>query len=247
MILLLDIGNTNIKWALAGDGALQDISAAPRGRAGTSELLDQCLGALQPPSSVCYASVAEPETGRAVEDWVARRWSVPVRAVSAQAQAGGVTNAYRAPRTLGVDRWLCVVAAWHRCRGPACVIDCGTAITIDGVDGEGRHLGGAIAPGPELMRRALFEGTSGIGAAPPAPSGFPAMDTAGAVDTGVLYAVAGFIDRGVGAMRGVLGDGMRCIITGGGAGTVQPLLVVEAEAVPELVLQGLAIIARDMS
>ena len=69
---------------------------------------------------------------------------------------GFVKNGYREPSSLGVDRWMVVLAAYHRCSGTALVIDLGTAITLDYIRSDGQHLGGYIVPGTHLSQRALL-------------------------------------------------------------------------------------------
>src|SRR5690606_5658142 len=128
--------------------------------------------------------------------------------------------------------------------------DCGTAITVDALRGDGRHLGGLILPGPAMMRRALTTGTRGVrvddadgvaqAVGPLAPH---ATDTAAAVRAGTSWAAVAAIDRIVDALRGDLAEPVACLITGGDAGAVEPLLEVPYRLEPDLVLAGLAIVA----
>ena len=86
----------------------------------------------------------------------------PPEFASSTDTAAGVRNGYSNPAQLGVDRWLAVIGAFHRHRDACCVVDAGTALTIDGVDATGQHLGGFIVPGPRLMVESLLTGTSDL-------------------------------------------------------------------------------------
>src|SRR6185437_3966355 len=137
---------------------------------------------------------------------------------------------------LGVDRFLGVIAAHHLAgsRG-ACVVNAGTAVTLDLVDGRGVHRGGAILPGPRLMIEGLLQRTAGIArrargasrgtgssrgasrAGRRAASLF-ARDTAAAIEQGAAHAVAGAVERAIAASRRQLGGAAPLVIlTGGGA------------------------------
>lgn len=247
MKLLLDIGNSRVKWAWLAAGGLRDAGAlahdggvppgwpAPTGADGRR------------PAEVLVASVAgEPLTQSLLAPLALP--GVPLRRAVVEAEAAGVRNGYLEPRQLGVDRWLAVLAAWGRHRGALCVVDAGTAVTVDALDAGGRHLGGLIVPGAALMRRALLERTGGIGAA--AGIGVPAdaapgtwgRDTSGCVERGAAFALACLVRGCVEALAPAAGPaGPRLVLTGGDAPRLQPLLGVPAEHRPLLVLEGLAL------
>jgi type III pantothenate kinase len=110
----------------------------------------------------------------------------------------------------------------------------------------GQHLGGLIVPGLGMMRDALYAGTEGVqeSVAESLAGGLLACDTAGAVEGGSLYAVVAFIDRVCTDMEKELDEPMTCLLTGGDATDILPLLNVEVEHEPLLVLQGLALTAE---
>jgi type III pantothenate kinase len=115
------------------------------------------------------------------------------------------------------------------------------------VDGGGRHLGGFIVPGPDLMMRALWGSTADL-ATHTATSGAAAGalfadNTRDAIERGCRLAVASLIDRSVADMSRRIGTQPRLVLTGGGAPSVAGLLATPADPVPDLVLQGLAIVA----
>jgi type III pantothenate kinase len=242
MKLLLDVGNTRIKWAwLRNAELLPGGAVVHKGRSPGAALDGMQLNAV--PIEVCAASVAGATLQGAVTDWVAARWNVPLRWVKSQSSAAGVRNAYTHPEQLGVDRWLAVVGAYHRVRGAAFVVDAGTALTIDVVDAVGNHRGGLIAPGVQTQRVALHQGTQ----LPPVDGSHSlallAQDTQAAIALGTVHGALGLIER-VRDQVMQLGGPMPTLITGGEAGLLAPHLE-GCQHVPDLVLEGLVRVIRD--
>jgi type III pantothenate kinase len=129
-------------------------------------------------------------------------------------------------------------------------VNIGTAATIDGVDGSGRHLGGVIIPGPDLMVDSLLKNTNGI--APRAETGSIGVsvfadNTLGAIHQGARHAVAATAERAAEAMRTQLGEQPQLVLTGGASADVGRLIRVPHVVTPDLVLRGLAVLARDAS
>lgn len=248
MILLVDAGNTRIKWAELEGNALQSGAAVLRRR--VEEDMDGLAGAwaaLPAPRRLLVASVAGSEFGERLRILAGRLWGLAPEFIAAQATAFGVTNAYTEPQRLGVDRWLALVAAHRLVHEPVCIVDCGTALTVDVMARDGEHLGGLIIPGLGLMRRALLEKTAGIelaiGGAQTGEVALFAKDTRSGVMGGTLYATVAAIDRIVQDVAEVIGAEPACVLTGGDAGVVRGLLAAEFRHEPELVLKGLAIVA----
>ncbi|MGH8582952.1 MAG: type III pantothenate kinase [Gammaproteobacteria bacterium] len=238
MTLLIDIGNHSIKWALrpaAGAGRFPHVAGD------IDAHLARCWSDLPAPQRVLIASVAAPGIELQVSRWMRQRWTVDPISVRPLAQGYGVRNGYTDPAQLGVDRWLALVAVRNRYRGAACIVDCGTAMTVDGLSPEGEHLGGLICPGVEAMRQALAVHTHAVreGAAG-APVLF-ARTTRDGVDGGCRHALAACADRAAETLARRY-PVPRFIITGGAAGQIGPLLEHRFEQVPDLVLSGLAII-----
>lgn len=246
MMLLLDIGNSRIGWAHWDGGALREPGALThRGR----EPAD-CMGFLDRlrsvPDAVFVANVAGTAMATALTDAVRARWNCPIRFAASERSACGVTNAYTDHRQLGVDRWLAVLAAYLAHRQAACVVDAGTAITLDQVDGKGRHLGGLIVPGLDLMQAALDRETSDLarlgagGAGVPAPPrSMTAVTTPNAIVGGCFWAAACLIERSVETLRRQCADAM-LVLTGGDADRLLPMLDPDTDHRPLLVLEGLA-------
>src|SRR5216684_949194 len=151
------------------------------------------------------------------------------------------------PTSRGADRWLALIGAWTKARSALCVVDAGTAVKVDSVDTSGQHLGGLIAPGIHMMREALMNNTSDIAKAAehstPSLAGVMANNTIGAVSRGAVFALAGMADRAAEVIAQSTGTKPRLFITGGDAGMITGTMRSHGEIVPDLVLQGLAVIA----
>jgi type III pantothenate kinase len=235
--LLVDIGNSRVKWRVETDAGMRSGAAAH----GDAEMAWQAIKAIE---EVVATNVAGEVQRAGLEDTAARLWACPVRWITATRNAGGVVNAYAEPARLGADRWAALIAARAREEGPAWVVDCGTALTIDGLAADGRHLGGLIVPGLSLMRGALYAKAPGIPDEGEGGEGLLGGDTRSAVSLGALHCAAGFIEHVVARGREAMDADTQLYLTGGDAARLSGLVSVPHEVVPELVLDGLAVLAR---
>ena len=238
MNLVLDLGNSRCKWALA------DKDLSPRGAFAYGEdfprTLDQVFGALTRPNQVAAVSVARAAHTDTLAQWVKRQWSLDLRCFSARAVQCGVTNSYRDPAQLGADRWAALIAARDRVPGTVCVVDCGTAVTVDALDAHGVFRGGIIFPGLALLRESLLQRTQGVRGADGDACSSLALNTANAVSAGSAFGLAGAIDRILDEQAAVLGAISSVLLTGGDAQSMQILLRHTTQLVPDLVLEGVA-------
>ncbi|HHQ40700.1 MAG TPA: type III pantothenate kinase [Chromatiales bacterium] len=252
MRLLADLGNTRLRWAVLGDdGTLGRTAAVVHGGRGLEPVLDAAWSGLAAPDAVLVCSVAGEDAAGVLAGWCRRRWGVEVTPVRAAAEGWGVRNAYHEPGRLGADRWAALVAA----RGlfpdrPVCIVDCGTAATVDALAADGTHLGGLIAPGLGLMRRALASGTAGVAEAEalggrPQEVALLARSTRDAVTAGTLHCLAAFVARAGADVGEALGPGTVRVLTGGDATALLPLLDEGWRHEPALVLRGLARMALE--
>ncbi|NIR28233.1 MAG: type III pantothenate kinase [Gammaproteobacteria bacterium] len=244
MTLLLDIGNSRIKWARLQGGALGARGGVLHRGEPLEQRLDERWGSLTPPQAVLACSVASPDVGAAVSAWMARRWGARCRFVEPETRALGVVNAYPAPTQLGADRWAALIAAHHRYPGARCIVGCGTATTIDVLDAAGAHHGGLIVPGVRLMREALLRDTDRIREVSGAVAPLLARSTPDAVTTGAVYALTTLIERVVAEAGAELGAPLPCLVTGGDAELVRAHLRCDSVHTPDLVLEGLGVIAE---
>lgn len=248
MSLLIDIGNTRIKWARFEGGALQPQSAAAHADWNAQTLVDTILQRGARSDRVLVSNVAGPRMADVVRSAVAQTWQIEAQFVTSTPMAGGIRNAYPQPAKLGVDRWLAMIGAHAIERGPVCVVSVGTAMTIDGIAADGRHLGGVIVAGPDLMIASLLTNTSDI--AQRAQQGAAgnelfADNTLGAIRQGAEHALAALVERAVGTMRRALNETPQVLVTGGASDRVEKTLGMPYRAVPDLVLQGLAVLAAE--
>jgi type III pantothenate kinase len=243
-VLLVDIGNTRIKWSVLRADKLGRQKAMDHAGL-TARDLERQLFATRGITRVVAASVASVRLNRLLAGACRRRTGLTCEFVASARNAAGLTTRYKEPWRLGVDRFMVVIAAYHiaRARG-ACVVDLGTAMTVDLVDPLGVHLGGAIIPGPELMVGSVLKNTAGIarrasGAA--LGKGMFALDTRAAIGQGARYAAAAVIDRAVSEAQRVLQRTPLVLLTGGAAVQIEPLLHCSYVSVPDLVLRGVAL------
>lgn len=204
----------------------------------------KALAALGRVREAALASVASPgQTGMVVD--VLRELGVDsIVTVQSAPLALDVHNAYTEPARLGVDRWAAMVAAYRMTGKTVCVVDCGTAITLDVVDATGRHLGGVIAPGLGMMKKGLL-GTANIAHVDGDFSGLLATNTSDGVSAGCLHAAAGLVDRLVARLALDIQSGLTCLLTGGDAQRLAPCLATSCRVVDDLVLLGIALLAEE--
>jgi len=258
-VLLVDIGNTRVKWATLSNGRVGPMKAvAHKGRSGEhiarhvvragSQLARRpSKGASSAVERVVVVSVAGVHIDRAFAAAVRRGLDIAPEFFRSQRRAGGVTTMYSEPWRLGADRLVGAIGAFHLSKHrPVCVVSVGTTMTLDFVDADGRHRGGAIAPAPNLMIDSLLWGTHGIRRRARGGSGSRglfARSTRSAIAEGARYAAAAVADRAVLEARALTGRSPVMLLTGGAAPEVARLIRTRHRYVPDLVLQGLAVIA----
>ena len=245
--LLVDIGNTNLKWCWLKHGERSKTFFAPHRERSGSELLDESWYGSKVVSQVLIANVSVPQLNEEVSAWVAKRWGCPVHVLKSERFFSGVTNAYRDPQQLGVDRWLTLLAAHREYPGDNCIVDCGTAITIDLLHGGGEHQGGLILPGFTLMRNALLDKTH-IPRVDGDPETIPvlARDTQSAVASASLYAAVALVGYVLNYAKARVGSVPRLLLTGSDAERLRSGLGTDAIQDAELIMKGLTIYAEEL-
>ena len=245
-VLLVDVGNSRVKWAHCERGVPGAQQAAEHA-AWTVDDWRAALFAGAPVERVVAASVAGGASLAALDAAARIATGCGVERVTTQREAAGVVNGYADPGLLGVDRWLAVIGAWQAVRGACVVADIGTAATVDVVARDGRHCGGYIVPGPRLMVASLLHGTSDLASfhatSPPGAGPTFADNTRDAIERGCRIALAAWVDRCVADAGRLLGTVPQLLLTGGALPEVRPYLEARGETVPDLVLRGLAAVA----
>ena len=250
-LLLIDIGNTRLKWAL---------HAGPRPGAPVlahgAEFLEQIerlaegpWSRLPQPARMLGCAVAGDAVRRRAEEQIEEAWDdLAPQWVYASAGEAGLTNGYDHPSRLGADRWVAMVGARQRllAAGPArpmVVVMVGTAVTVEAVDTQGRFLGGFILPGHGIMLRALESGTAGLHVPTGEVREFP-TNTSDALTSGGTFAIAGAIERMVQHVRRHCGAEPACYMTGGAGWKVAPHVSVAFELLESLIFDWLLVIAE---
>ena len=248
-VLLVDVGNTRIKWARFDGRDIGRGHAAVHSGWSAATYARRLFGTGPRPGRLWVTSVAGGRVNRTLAT-AARRAGVAMTFVSVPRSGGGVRVGYLEPWRLGSDRFVAAVGA-HALfpRSAVCVVGVGTAMTIDLIGADGRHRGGAMIPAPALMVETLFTRTHGIqrrarGGSRGGGTGLFARSTRQGVMQGARYAAAALIDRAVAEARVLLsGRKPLVVLTGGEAAAVRPLLKRGGVLVPDLVLQGLAVLS----
>ena len=244
-ILLIDVGNSRLKWGVHESQGWTEFGATPNSEVGTLAVRD--WQSLPRPERIAGVNVAGEAMRTRVEVQMTR-WRVTPQWLVASASAGGVTNRYAEPEQLGADRWAALVATRQRIVAAesfptaALVVNAGTAVTLDAMDADGVFRGGVIMPGLQLMLGSLAEKTAALKVAPGEYQDFP-TNTADALYSGAVQAVSGAIER----MRLQLeqqGADVKCFISGGAAGEIAPHLNGPLELVDNLVLEGVLVLAQ---
>lgn len=239
MILLIDVGNTRVKWARTAGAGLADVGALAHAGAPAVALREHGLPEADAVWVSCVKSINWDELEFGLRQVTGRD---PHRAVAEPAR-DGLVNSYAEPARMGSDRWLAMLALWAGCRAAFCVVSAGTALTLDRVDSSGQHLGGLIATGLTSAQHALLSVTKGRPSAPLRPYGeHLGCDTETAVRQAAYFSSLGVIERGL-RSAGETPDEAR-VITGGDATALLPALGARWNHRPHLVLEGLEILAR---
>jgi type III pantothenate kinase len=252
MLLLVDAGNTRIKWALADsapgapDALGRWIDAGAVARTDVNQLIDAWQG--RGVDRVLISNVAGQATKEALERIVAQTsGAASVAWFRSLPEAGGVRNGYRDPGQLGCDRFAAAIGAHALYPGRHLIVaTCGTATTIDAVTEEGIFLGGMILPGLGLMAASLARNTAQlpqVAHRSDAVSPF-ADNTDAAIVSGCISAQVGAIERAAEKMAQRYGS-VQCIISGGAATMVAPHVAIPVVMVDNLVLIGLQTVAMN--
>lgn len=235
-ILAIDAGNTRIKWARYAHGAWQEQGWTPTAQ----PQLKAQWAALNAPTRIIVSNVAGSATEHAIAS-ASQRWSVPPLTIRPQPAQCGVSNGYGDAERLGSDRWAALIAAHHLHPGrDLLVVQAGTAVTIDTLSAQGHFRGGMIVPGLRLMLDALARSTAGLARQDGEVRPFP-CNTADAMLSGAANAIAGAVERG---FRQLAARPL-CLISGGDADILLPLLNIPIQKTDQLVLEGLLRIALD--
>lgn len=243
--LLLDVGNSRLKWGIAEDGVI-----SKTGHIAQETIREDGLQVLttrlpRRVDAVLASNVAGVSYATRLTGVLGAHCNCDVRFARSERHGWGVTNSYRQPRRLGVDRFVALVAAWAEFQSSCLIVDAGTAVTIDALDDDGNHLGGQILPGAETMLASLSSTTSDLplvktlAKVSAADLSIFGRNTTAAIREGTQNAVNGAIERALRIMREG-GHEPTVVLTGGGSSRILGALNEVPLHRPHLVMQGLA-------
>ncbi len=243
--LLLDVGNSRLKWGVLDDDNIRRTGHIAHDRIRERGLQELTSKLPRRVDAVFASNVAGTSFATRLSGVVGMHCHCDVRFARSERRGWGVTNSYRQPRRMGVDRWVAMVGAWAEMQSSCLIVDVGTAVTIDALDDDGVHLGGQIIPGVATMAQSLSSATSDIplvrASAKRVANDLEMFghNTAAAVREGSQNAVVGAIER---AIRTLQSNGYdpTIVLTGGDASRILKSLEETLLHRPHLVLQGLA-------
>ena len=213
--LLLDGGNSQLKWAWVENGTFSEVGRAPY--RDLTQLGEEWLQFADEDVKIVGCAVCGSVKKAMVEEQLTR----PVEWLSSMPQALGIRNHYRRPEEHGSDRWFNALGSRRFTQNACVVVGCGTAITTDALTEDNHYLGGTIMPGFHLMKEAMALKTANlnrpIGKVYPFPTTTP-----NAIASGMMDAVCGALMMMHGRLKDKTGEGkpVDIIITGGGAARV---------------------------
>jgi len=244
-MLLLDIGNTRIKWARWRQRTLVGARAQAYDRQALAHQLQQWFNRVAADEPVVVCSVAGASLDATVRDWFVDHGKRAPLFVQSKKHQGGVINHYWQPERLGVDRWVAMIGAHDKFTNNLCVISCGSALTVDVVTATGEHQGGLIMPGISMMRKSLLEETAGITDTEGEMTGL-ADNTADAVYSGCFQLVVAGLTQLLRDFSADYGGDMQCVITGGDGAQVAEAMAMNCSYDANLILHGLGLIADEI-
>lgn len=213
--LLLDGGNSQLKWAWVVNGTFSEVGRAPY--RDLTQLGEEWLQFADEDVKIVGCAVCGSVKKAMVEEQLTR----PVEWLSSMPQALGIRNHYRRPEEHGSDRWFNALGSRRFTQNACVVVSCGTAVTTDALTEDNHYLGGTIMPGFHLMKEAMALKTANlnrpIGKVYPFPTTTP-----NAIASGMMDAVCGALMMMHGRLKDKTGEGkpVDIIITGGGAARV---------------------------
>jgi type III pantothenate kinase len=260
MLLVIDIGNSNVTTGIVRAGALVATRRVATDSRLTSDALEVTLAGLLAldaatigdVAAIACASVVPALTGHV--ETLADRHDLPLTV----ATAGTVPIAVRVdrPSEVGADRLVNALAAARLYGTPAIVVDFGTATTLDVVDADGAYIGGAIAPGLELGLDALASRTAKLPRVElRMPDRVIGRDTVSAIQAGTIVGYQGLAATLLARTRRELADlagvgprDVKAILTGGLSAAPWATAIPDVDAIdPELTLKGLAILHAEVT
>ena len=251
MKLLLDLGNSRCKYAIYGESRIEKYGAQNYEPFGKLYSVKSLYGQYNDASEIIISSVLSKAINNQIEETLLKDGANNIYFLEPSKNSFGVTLAYVDLSALGIDRVAALIAAHEKYTGNSCVVDCGTAVTIDFLDAEGTHQGGVILPGIESMKKTLLSSTEIEIDHAKMEFNVLSNTTENAIHTGCISAVVGGIEYIVNKMASVYDSFDQIVLTGGDAELAQSHLsescqTMQIHVVDTLVLDGLEVVSRNI-
>lgn len=244
MNLLIDIGNTRLKWLLECAGRFEDLHDVDYRQPDFLNSLQQAWQVIGAPDNIAMACVSNQQILNSVKQLCLSLWPQSKLLIpQSTAMAYGVKNAYVQPEKLGIDRWLALIAAHQHYTNDLCIVDCGTAITVDGLQADGSHVGGLICPGLTLMKQALAGNTADLGFSNQPFAAQLETNTQAAIANGVFLAAIGLIEQ----VMQKFAANYQLVLTGGDADILAQAVNRQVIVDHSLVIKGLSLFCQGES
>ena len=156
---MLDLGNSRCKFAVVDNDVVEKYDTQNYGPFGKLYSVKSLCDQYSDASGIIIGSVLSEEMNSQIKETLLKDGAKNIYFLDPVENSFGVSLAYANPSALGVDRVAALIAANEKYSGNTCIIDCGTAVTLDVLDAKGVHQGGVILPGVASMRKALLANT----------------------------------------------------------------------------------------
>jgi len=235
MKLLVDVGNSRTKFLFEIDNKLTEIEHIANDAVNDKWLQNTFVKV----TSITLASVNQNKLTEIFSTF-SKRQKIPFIQVKSESERFGVISCYQEPTTLGVDRWLTLLATANLYRNKnVLIIDAGTATTADLLDNNANHVGGWILPGIDTLFTSLLANTTQVSATQTPVSAMTfGKNTSECVNTACWAATVGFIEQAVIQTKKLMVLD-QILLTGGNAEGISKLLVVDHKVIDKLVFFGI--------
>jgi len=247
MTLLIDVGNSSIKWAQYNSDGLLQMQQQSYPEETSSEFFIECWSDLEKPKNILVSCVAGKTVWQTLVKACEKLWGIKAEKVTSEKKGFGLVNAYEKASDLGSDRWCGMIGAHQETDTAYILIDSGSALTIDVVTESGEHLGGYILPGLDMMKKSLGLQTAQVKIkqlSDKKPLLLPATSTTGCVDAAVHLSTIKLIESVIKEQQSQRIK-VTCFLTGGNADLISGLLAYKCVIMPDIVLRGLAYISEN--
>ena len=240
MTLLVDVGNSHVKWCWLQ--SLKRVSSVQH-NCDWDNCYQHCFSREKAVAEVFVSCVAGDAAGQALAEWMRRNWHCQPVFVRSELERDGLRNSYDDAMALGTDRWLAMLAAWRQSRRAFCLFDFGTALSVDLVAADGQHQGGWIIAGRKMQLNSFASlSTVGVHPADSRWRGAASTETSAAVCAGANVALLGAVQYLVDYCKSGYGNNIDFYCCGGDIPGAELMPPVDGgySKQPHLVLRGLA-------